>query len=284
MFRLFLTCSGFGFLSMPLLADEIGTAEIELCASTDVQMQCQTTCAPACNVADFLGSNTTYCLDNALIGAASSPTPDDASCSALFAVFSDEDPVEEVVIAESELTDDECAGLGTRSAQRRCELAKIAPACSPTVVELEGRARLLVSEIGIELDQYGDLLESDWTDVNNRDLLCGFSLEQLDQNYEVATENPEMLRALQRQANDLQSCQTNWEVWMRENAGTRSSDTLIDQVMRDAETQLGPLKDRITGLGQSVLKLESASGTIGEIIDVHIFLCDPEGTPEEIEN
>lgn len=209
-----------------------------------------------------------------------SPQVDSEQCTGFFQP--EVEKSEEAVEANAaDTTSNQCDQYETYSERRRCELTQLTPQCSPTVVELEGRARLLVTQIGQELAQYGGLLERDWTDITNRAALCSFSIAQLDENYQVASENPELLRALQRQATGIQTCQGDWETWLRENAGTQGSDALIDQVTRDAEAQLGPLKGEIANLGESVQKLESATDTIGEIIDVHIFFCDPEGTPAE---
>ena len=250
---------------------------VEICSATNVRKACQTSCAPACGEAGFLSEHTNYCLENGLIGLNITPQPDSAECVGFFklkAPETDESGTSDADQAPS----DECAKFGTYSERRRCELTKLTPECSSTVVELESRARLLVTQIGSELGQYSELLERDWTDITNRDSLCSFSIAQLDDNYQIASENPELLRALQRQATDIQSCQTDWESWSRNNAGTRGSDRLIDKLTREVEAQLGPLKERIARLGESVQKLESATDTIGEIIDVHIFFCDSEGS------
>lgn len=252
---------------------------IELCAQENVQSSCQASCAIACNDTSFLSANTSYCLENGLIGVEISPQPDSAQC---IGIFQPEAEKPEVVVDANSPTanSDQCAQFETYSERRRCELEakQLTPQCARTPVELEGRARLMVTEIGLELDQFGDLLESDWTDINNRDALCSFSIAELDENYQIASENPDLLRALQRQATNIQSCQSDWENWMRDNAGNQGSGTLIDQVTRDAEAQLGPLKTEIANLRVSVETLESATDTIGDVIDVHIFYCDPAGT------
>lgn len=252
-----------------------------LCENAALQMSCQTTCAPACSNAEFLSKNTTYCLSNNLIGGTVQPKADESICAGVFAKLVSQDNEAPSANPEDDGASgagDDCDTLSRLSERRKCKLAKVTPKCSPTVRDLEGRAQLLVTEIGNELKQYGDLLQRDWTDVDNRDLLCQFSLDQLDENHQLASENPELLRVLERQANDIQVCQADWETWVRENAGTRSSDVLIDQVTRDAEEQLGPLKTEIEGLSKSVSQLDSAAQTIVEIVDVHILFCDPEGS------
>lgn len=252
----------------------------ELCEQENVQTSCQTSCANACNDASFLKDNTSYCLENGLIGVQISPKPDAARCIGIFQPEAEE--TQELIDANAATSNPgQCDQLKTRSEQRRCELTQLTPQCSPTVVELEGRARLLVTEISLEVAQYGELLKRDWTDIDNRDALCRFSISELDENYQVASDNPALLRALQRQGTGIQSCQSEWEKWLRDNAGTRGSDSFIDRIARESEAQLGPLKEQIERLGSSVKQLESATDTIGEIIDVHIFFCDPEGTPTE---
>lgn len=259
------------------VADTLGESS-EICSDSEVQTICQTTCAPYCGDRVFLEANLDYCSDNGFISFSPTPDADDDSCAAIFAQdTTDGDGTgEPVVNAGSD--DHPCAEFETYSERRRCELTQLTPACSPTVVELEGRARLLVTEIGLELNQYGELLERDWTDITNRDALCTFSIAQLDENYNMASENPALLRALQRQATEIQACQAEWEAWLRDNAGTQSSDVLIDQLTRDATAQLGPLQERIENLSRSVNKLETATDRIGEIIEVHIFFCDPDGS------
>lgn len=264
------------------VADTLGESS-EICSDSEVQTICQTTCAPYCGDRVFLEANLDYCSDNGFISFSPTPDADDDSCSAIFAHdTTDSDGSGELVVNSG--GDDACAEFETHSERRRCELKQLTPACSPTVVDLEGRARLLVTEIGLELSQYGELLERDWTDINNRDALCTFSIAQLDDRYNLASENPALLRALQRQATEIQACQSEWEAWLRDNAGTQISDILIDILTRDAEAQLGQLRERTESLSESVTKLETATDTIGEIIDVHILFCDPDGSGAQTDN
>lgn len=257
------------------------------CLESDVRDLCPGSCAAACREAAFLEENATYCLNNGHFVDDPTAPGDAPACVEHFGTAIVVDPPLPPIPGEPTSTNTEavepegpdCDALTDVFEQRECELAKVAPACSPTVTELEARARLLVTEIDQELAQYGDLLTRDWTDVNNRQRLCEFSRAQLSENYQIATQNPEILRTLQRDAGDIQACQRDWEEWMRDNAETDASDSLIDAVTRDAEEQLGPLTEQMEELGVSVAKLQSAAETILGIVDVHIIYCDPDGTP-----
>lgn len=275
----------------------LSSQSLELCKKGEVQAVCNSSCASACEDAEFLSNNAAFCISTGILYGKSTQKRDDANCVTILPVGTDNAVKPRVATsgggqmngdtvavgatpAETNAgTTSECGGLETQFKRRRCELAKVTPACAPTVTDLIGKSRLLVTQIELELEKYGDLLQRDWTDVSNRALLCGFSEVSLEDSYNLASENPEGLRALQRQATGVQGCQAEWETWVRDNAGNRSSDALIDSVTRDAEAQLVPLKGQIEGLSTSVSKLENAAETIGEIIDVHIIFCDPNGTP-----
>ncbi|MAC80615.1 MAG: hypothetical protein CML66_21410 [Rhodobacteraceae bacterium] len=171
----------------------------------------------------------------------------------------------------------DCSQLEKLSERRICELAKVAPSCSPSVSQLIGEAQLLVRVIDDEVSQYGDLLTRDWSDVDNQELLCAFSIDELDRNYDIATENPAKLISLRNQATDIQACQTEWETFVRDNAATTGSDRLVDQVTRDAEARLDSLKGQIETLTSSVATLENAADVIVGIVDLHIIYCNPDG-------
>lgn len=264
--------------ALALSADEAAA----VCREAGVRDLCLATCAQACRLGSFLEANVDYCLGRGLLGTdPGAPAPADApACAGLLAGLTGRatpDAAPEAAAPEGS----DCESFATLSERRRCALAKVTPKCSATVTELESDARLLVDEITRELAQYGDLLERDWNDISNRQRLCVFSLAELDASYEAANDNPEILRALQQNASEIQACQSDWEDWVRSNAGTRASDSLIDQVSRDAEAQLGPLKAQVATLSQSVARLESAAATIVEIVDIHIIYCDPAGSPPD---
>lgn len=288
-------------LSFKVSAQEVLSEEsAKLCQDISIQALCASTCAQACSSTEFVDNNFDFCDSTGMLGGESSALPDDPSCAAKFTVTpplgADPDavPSSQGELDDSGVTDastppksdadsnSECDALETQFAKRRCKFAKETPACARTVTELEGQSRLLVTQIGLELGKYGELLARDWKDVKNRSLLCAFSEAELERSYNLASKNPDALRALQRQATGVQECQGDWEIWIRERAGNKSSDVLIDVLTRDAEAQLGPLKSQIEGLSTTISKLQNASQTIGEIIDQHIFFCDPNGTPAPV--
>lgn len=236
------------------------------------------TCESACGDPGFLSANIQWCeASNRRTTAADAP-----ECPTLIARFVGAaatapppgDATTSVLSPENN-----CEKLPKLSERRACALAKTTPSCSRSVTELEGRARLLVTEISQQLDQYGELLERDWSDVSNRALLCAFSRDDLDLYYEGATSNPQILKALQSKASGIQSCQVEWEKWVRNRPVVPGqADSLLDEVARDAEQQLGPLKAQIEGLSASVAKLQAAATTIVGIMDVHLIFCDPAGS------
>ena len=250
------------------------------CGDPALRDACLASCAAACEDAGFLKENVGYCLDNGMIGRTADmpPLTDAPQCAGHFdtAAIPSDGAETPPVPAPVEGTD--CETLDRLSDRRRCELAKVAPACSPSVSQLVGEAQLLVRVIDDEVSQYGDLLTRDWTDVTNQELLCGFTIDELDQNYVVATENPAKLLSLKGQATDIQACQTQWEVFVRDNAATTGSDRLVDQVTRDADARLDALKGQIETISTSVDTLENAAEIIVGIVDLHIIYCNSDGT------
>ena len=248
----------------------------QACRTADIRAACLKSCAPACEDSAFLNDNVGYCLENGLLGRPvdAPPLTDDAICADHFAAVPVEEPA---ALPSSQPTTTDCVALDRLSDRRRCELAKVAPACSPSVSQLIGEAQLLVRVIDDEVSQYGDLLTRDWTDVTNQERLCAFTIDELDQNYVIATENPATLLSLKTQATDIQACQTEWEGFVRDNAATTGSDRLVDQVTRDAEARLGALKGQIETISTSVDTLENAAEIIVGIVDLHIIYCNPDG-------
>lgn len=261
-----------------------GQSKLELCADAGFQKSCPASCAQiGCIDQNFISGNVNFCVTNFFNEESRGAAKDGPNCIAIFGVGltetnggGDSEPVdpESIKVVDS---GKDCSTFSRISEQRRCELEKIAPACAPTVIELEKRAGLLVTDIKTELSTYGDLLTRDYSAVEERDALCQFTIAELDQNYAIAAENPAILRSLQRQAQSFQSCQTDWEDFVRGYDTQSSSDIRIDTLVRQSEAELEELKGEIVGLSESVVKLENAKQSIVEIIDVHIFFCDPEG-------
>jgi hypothetical protein len=259
-----------------------------MCAESSVRDICKRSCAEACKDAIFLSENVTYCLENGMIGkdVQTLGLSDGAACVSIAqTVLGGNAPTFPTPNSDIETgvqganASEDCSALSTLEEQLVCELAGEIPSCSPTVIDLEGSARLLVTEIKGELDQYGELLTRDWTDVKNRQALCAIPRATLNENYKTTQENPETLRTLRNRATDIQACQSEWETYLRNSAGSDTSDVLADSVSRDVEEQLRPLKGRITDLTSSVLTLQNAATTIRGIMRYHIIVCPAEGIP-----
>ena len=266
----------------------------ELCQEAAVQEICMTTCATACKSSEFLTNHVDYCLSNGLIGGTSAPPADAASCSAIFGAAGDNaqptppaevnrvDPPEPSIqpaVTEPAAKDEiDCSTVKGFIERKRCEQAKIAPKCAPTVTDLENQSRLLVTQIEAELSTYGELLLRDWSEINNRALLCAFTEADLEESYNLAAGNQDSLHTLQRQATSIQSCQSEWETLVRDNAGNLTSTDLIDVIARDAEKQLEPLKKQINRLSESIGQLQNAAKTIDQIGAAYVNFCDGKGT------
>ncbi|KAA5598228.1 hypothetical protein [Blastochloris sulfoviridis] len=201
-----------------------------------------------------------------------------------------------------------CAEAKKLSERLKCESLGMTPACAPSPRDLEQKANLLTFEIETELTKYGELLKRDWTHVSNRQRLCAFSMAELDRNYEIATQNPKILGALQERASSIQNCQTVWErhvsprqVEDMSAVGTDTapksldglaggdnrrgltpvpspSDSLPDNLVRDMRTQLDKLKPGMARLSESVRILQNATKTIEQVARFHMLFCDPNGT------
>lgn len=250
--------------------DAVEVGVLAGCAAADIQNSCQTTCAVACSDGSFLAENASYCLGLGLMSGESDIAADAAACEATFSPA----VVEPTTVDVPDFGKCESEDIFARE---ECILAKITPECSPKVSLLRGRADLLVTEIQNEVAQYGDLLERDWTNVSNGELLCQFTRDELRDYYQIASENPELLNGLQRQASGIQSCGVEWEEWMRSsdirNTPNISSE-LIDQLTREAERNLVPLRSQIENLRVSTETLENAEDSILAIVRLHILSCD----------
>ena len=270
------------------------------CAIASVRSLCVASCAAACEETAFLQAHAGFCRDNgALSGAGAAKLEDDPVCATLFAEAPAEDakeetgspdpagdaseaPAPETTAAEGDegATEKDCSAFERPSERIRCETTE-RPSCSDNVLSLEADARLLATEVEQELGNYGDLLARDLTSVESRDLLCEFSLEELDKNYLRATQDPAALRTIQRRAGGIQQCRGEWEKYLRNSSKTNNqvSDRIFDNVARDVEAQFEPLKGQLQNLSSSITRLEQAAGTIEGLIRIHIDFCDPDGTP-----
>ena len=267
------------------------------CAKPAIQTLCAATCGELCSEdAAFLSANGPFC------SAALSGTPgtDDPVCETIpLAVVTAQQPqpsdaVETVTQASqsagtgnatqeqtaSQDPDEDCMQYESRPEQLRCQQNKRGrPTCSTTAVSLEDDAQLLVTEVSQELEQYGDLLTRDLTDVASRDLLCRFSLDDLDQNYQRATKDPAALRSIQRRADSIQQCRQQWEDYLRNRAASSSiNDNIIQSTADSTRENFEPLTEQLQNLSSSITTLEQAASTIDGLIIIHMDFCPPEGT------
>lgn len=262
----------------------------EYCQKPDLRDACVKSCAAYCKEASFLRQNLDFCVDNDLLsGVAPETVSDDPQCQAGAELgATDESTVQmgEAAganaaegISGSGVKANDCSAIKKASERIRCERQGIRPDCSDSVVQLEDEAELLATQVQQNLLQYGDLLTRDLTDVSSRALLCEFSIDELDEKYLRATEDPAQLRTVQRTAREIQECQGQWEDYVRTRAAnSQVSDQLSDDVARQMEAQFAPLKEQLENLSSSITQLNRASGQIEQLIGIHIDFCDPAGT------
>jgi len=242
----------------------------EPCLQDTVRNHCLTSCAVACKDATFLAIYASYCLDNNLLDSNAELLEDPPSCKESF--------------GDSAAGGDvDCSTLTVLSERLLCEqrAEELLPRCAPSVADLAERAGVLITEIQSRLADYGDLLVRDFKDVRNHDALCAYSRADLDESYQIATSNPEVLATLQTNATDIQDCRAEWETFVRSTAGTSAPDSLVDRVARESQDRLGPLQDQLQHLSQSIEKLRNAAAEIEEIAKIHLVFCDPNGTPTQ---
>jgi len=171
------------------------------CAAADVQASCKATCGAQCSDRNFLAINVNFCLDNNL----ASSTPEELG-------LTDAESCPIQIEEEPEITaETDCESLEKLTDILACEQAQNAPSCAASTYELRQNANTLVDAIDVELRQYGDLLEIDYTSIDNRDKLCEFSRDDLNETYETASKNPLILKELQFEATGIQGCSTSWE-------------------------------------------------------------------------
>jgi hypothetical protein len=265
--------SGIAFAVVLLVAPDSSVAAntTAQCGTEAVRQMCPASCKPSCGEESFLLGNVEYCIKIGALGDGNVTVEDGAGCAAIFETSSPQ-PVVPALAGDS-TAGSECSAIKSIIQRKKCELAEIAPACAPTVAKLESKAGLLVTTIQGELSKYGDLLQREWGDVANRDALCALTEEELDEGYRKATEDPANLLSSQRQAQSLQACMSEWEGFVRNSAGTASSDKLRDSLARSSEQRLIPLGEQIQELSKSIKKLESAAVKIEEIVGYYVNYC-----------
>ncbi|MBL3560413.1 hypothetical protein JMM65_06470 [Rhodovulum sulfidophilum] len=262
-------------LSTPVEAQTVS----ERCSQADIRNSCSAACARLCDDdRDFLLGNVSWCAE---FTSPAATLENAAICARLLPedYLSDQTSPAIEERGSVPVEGDPCAGLERRSEQIRCRAEQEAgrPTCSANVPELEDRAGVLTQSVRTELASYGDLLEEDLSDVSSRDLLCDFSLEELDQNYQRAAEEPDHLRATQLTAREFQDCQNEWQAYVRDRQIPNVSDRLQDDTAKDLEAQLEPLEEQLVRLNESIEILNAAAETIDGLILIHIDFCRPEG-------
>ena len=125
-----------------------------------------------------------------------------------------------------------------------------------------------------EIAKYGELLTRKYGDVGEREALCAFSRAELSDSFKLASENPPVLESLQRQAQDIQNCQTSWEDALRNYKVEGTADSLVNTLVNESEGKLEGLKVGIKILTTSVDKLKNAAKTIQGIIGLYLTFCD----------
>lgn len=251
---------------------------LTLCTQNSLQLLCSETCRSACNDLRYSDGNQNYCSTE-LKGR------DDASCSAIFAAVEVPESLLAPAVVEEPSPADECNKLERIRDQILCRQQSQTsenprPNCSDTPQALEQEAALLSTMVEQELSQYGELLTRDYSDVSNRDLLCEFSMPELEENYVLATDDPESLRVTQENTRELQECRKEWEAYYR-NRSQRgdTSDSLTDNLVRDSQETMRPLTERMQELSRSISNLERAGATIENLILLHYDWCPSAGVP-----
>lgn len=277
--------SALSVVSTLLATPVTATAQASLssaCDSTSIQELCAESCSTLCesNV-NFLASHPDFC-NNHLQNDASSSAADHSVCKKLISGSesgSEGTAVETTTPTPIVETKRDCSQYEKRSEQIRCE-REDRPTCSATAVELEADARLLVTEVRHELEQYGELLTEDLTGLESRQALCKFSLDYLDQSYSRAKTEPDNLRIIQQRSRLIQDCRVEWEDYLRNTAAsTENNDNLPNKIAADVKKQFEPLVDQLQNLSASINKLNEAEKTIDGLIGIHIDFCAPGGTP-----
>ena len=265
----------------------------ENCSKPAIQNLCARACASLCGEdATFLQSNRSFCASALsrqgearddrvcpdilpdLATTNTEPSPEDNQAPATNETASNHEA------SATASAEEDCGKFESRSEQLRCiQNSKGRPTCSATAVALEDDASLLVTEVRQELAQYGELLAEDLTDIASRDRLCEFSRDELDANYERATQDPEALRTIQRRADNIQDCRGEWEEYLRKRATSPDiSDIIVENTAEASRKQFQPLIEQLENLSSSITKLEQAASTIDGLIIIHNDFCRAEGT------
>jgi hypothetical protein len=287
-----------GLLATPVLAQSS-----ENCNKPAIQNLCSAACGSLCgDDASFLRANRSFCtaalanqdeaMDDAVcadilpgLAASDVETSSDGGSAPASGTSPDTGETPGLTGTAAAPPAEDCNRFESRSEQLRCiQNSKGRPTCSATAVALEDDASLLVTEVRQELSQYGELLSRDLTDTASRDLLCEFSRDELDENYNRATQDPEALRTIQRRADSIQDCRRQWEDYLRNRATSPDiSDFLVEDTAEASREQFKPLIEQLENLSSSITKLEQAASTIDGLIIIHIDFCPAEGIKASVQ-
>lgn len=259
------------------LAQELTVAQQEQCGRPEIQASCVATCARGCTDRGFLKANSSFCWGGNYDQTVPPDLADAADCP-----FNP--PPQQAVVAPDV---EDCSQIKSITERVACEERGRKPTCASNTPELLDRARELVGSVERELDQYGQLLKLDFSTIDNRDKLCVYSTTDLDGYYDTATKNPDILNALQSQANGIQRCQAEFEIYIapipqgKDSAprGNTGSDALPEAIVASVRRDLNILKPTMENLTKSVATLEDAANRIYQIARLHNTACRPEGTP-----
>lgn len=250
---------------------------VDQCAEVAAQESCQATCAVACADLDFLGRNIGFCslygIHGGQAGAVVPGTIDGEAC--LVALAGETETGEMLSEEDANTVQEDCLALPTLLQQEACLLRAVAPPCEPRgFPRLQARADVLIGQIDGELAQYGDLLDFDWTTIEDTEALCAFTIEELDANYAVAVEDPDRLEALLGRAREIQDCASDWNTFVRKNADPILNDGLVDNAATAAANQLSSVRETIQNLRASADALRGAADQIRSTARAYLRFCD----------
>lgn len=279
MFRLLIVLFSGLALSLSVTLAHGQASSAELCAEISVQKSCRATCATACADTDFLKQNIGFCsrfgFDGMQAGAVVPGTSDDASCVINNTGVSESDlaPLPDDTGAE------DCEAIPTLMDRLACRQRVEAPPCEPDgFPRLQERADMLILQIDGELEQYGDLLDFDWTTISDTETLCALSEKQLNDSYAAAIEDPDRLEALIGRAREIQDCSTDWENFARAGANPNASDGLSSNATDDAIEKLKTLNATIQDLRISADSLSGAAAQIEGVASAYLQFCKRDTT------
>ncbi|MGR3467995.1 MAG: hypothetical protein ACU0CI_08950 [Shimia sp.] len=261
----------FLFLCGLLFAAPTASAQVAaLCGDETIRDQCRATCAPACGDRAFLSANVDYCVDNGFLVPDLSVLGlrDDPQCAG----FLGNEGVQE---------ERDCASIEGLFDRLECESRSAGePTCAPSPEALRQRASVLALTGRENLLEYSELLNTNWGAVSNRDALCSFTRDELEQAFVQATREPEEIQAFRTEANLVGDCANEWEGFVRDTASASVSDSLADNLSNQLQADIIPLREAIAELSRALVGLETAGEQILEVGRQHRFFCSSGAVPQ----